>query len=127
MAYWHTLMLMSLLALLAVFLAVFVVCALVMLAVVLRVVLPLVILFGLVLAFLAVLALYPGSIIWAYLDAKSRGKPGWALALLVALSPFFALIGWPLALLAWVVFRPEKQIAYRNIGPDAMAGTMGHA
>ena len=118
---------MSFLALLAVFAVLFFVCALIVLAVLLRVVLPLIIVLGLVLAFLSVLALYPGSIIWAYLDAQSRGKPGWALALLVALSPMFALVGWPLSLLAWVVFRPEKKLAYQNIGPGTMAGTVGHA
>jgi FtsH-binding integral membrane protein len=82
---------------------------------------------GLVLIGLSLLALYPGSIVWAYLDAKSRGKPGWALALFVALSPFFALIGWPLALLAWVVFRPEKLSAAKNIGSGVFDAPLGHA
>jgi hypothetical protein len=76
---------------------------------------------------LSLLALYPGSIIWAYWDAKSRGKPGWALALLVALSPFFALVGWPLSLLAWVVFRPEKKVVFSNLAADSYGSTPAHS
>ncbi len=43
---------------------------------------------------------YIGSIVWAYRDAERRGKPGWLVALLVA------LLSWPLSLLVWVLFRP---------------------
>lgn len=46
------------------------------------------------------LIVYIGSIIWAYRDAERRGKPGWLVALLVA------LLSWPLSLLVWVLFRP---------------------
>jgi hypothetical protein len=118
---------MGFLALLTVLAALFFIFALVVLAVALRLVLPLIIVLGLFLVFLSVAALYPGSIIWAYLDAQARGKPGWALALLVALSPFFALIGWPLALLAWVVFRPEKLSVGKNIGAGVFDAPLGHA
>jgi len=54
---------------------------------------------GVVLAVLTIV-LYAGSIIWAYQDAQRRGKPGWLVALLVA------LLSWPLSLLVWLVFRP---------------------
>jgi len=70
---------------------------------------------------LGVLSLYPISIIWVYRDANSRGKPGWAVALLVA----FAY--WPFGLLAWVIFRPEKPQGYRNLGAASFAGTPGQA
>ena len=46
------------------------------------------------------LVLYVWSIIWAYRDAERRGKPGWLVALLVA------LLSWPVSLLVWIVFRP---------------------
>jgi hypothetical protein len=118
---------MEFLAAFAVLLATLLALTLVLLAVLLRIVLPLVLLLGLFLVGLSVIALYPGSIIWAYRDAKARGKPAWALALFVAISPFLAFIGWPLSLLAWVVFRPEKKSDYKNIPPPAMAGTAGHA
>jgi hypothetical protein len=52
---------------------------------------------------LLVLGLYIGSLAWAYRGAQARGKPGWAVALLVALAY------WPLSLLAWYVFRPDKK------------------
>jgi hypothetical protein len=71
-------------------------------------------------ALLALLALYPASIIWAYRDANSRGKPGWVLALIVA----FAY--WPFGLLVWLLFRPEKTLGYRNIGAGLFAGNQGH-
>jgi hypothetical protein len=49
--------------------------------------------------------LYCGSIAWAWRDARLRGKPGWAAALLVAAG------FWPASLLLWVLFRPEKKTA----------------
>jgi len=103
--------------------------ALFALSIVLPILLPVWAVVGLMLTlatFIGLLALYPISIIWAYRDAQARGKSGVALALLVALSPFFAFIAWPLSMLAWVVFRPEKQSSYRNIGPSSFAGA-GHA
>jgi hypothetical protein len=58
--------------------------------------------FGLFWLFIALLVLvaYVGSIIWAYRDAERRGKPGWLVALLVA------LLSWPLSLVVWLLFRP---------------------
>ncbi len=49
---------------------------------------------------LAGIILYVWSIIWSYRDAERRGKPGWLVALLVA------LLSWPLSLIIWVLFRP---------------------
>ena len=46
------------------------------------------------------LVLYIWTIVWAYRDAERHGKPGWLVALLVA------LLSWPLSLLIWFVFRP---------------------
>lgn len=40
------------------------------------------------------------SIVWAFRDARRRGKSGVLVALLVA------LLSWPLGLIAWLVFRP---------------------
>jgi len=118
---------MEFLALFAILFATLVALTLILLAVLLRIVLPLILLLGLFVIGLSMVALYPGSIIWAYLDAKARGKPAWALALLVAISPFLVFIGWPLTLLAWVILRPEKKSDYKNIGPGSLAGTAGHA
>ena len=55
-------------------------------------------------AFLAlgILAVYIGSIVWAYNDAESRGKAGCLVAILVA------FLTWPLGLVAWLVFRPNE-------------------
>ncbi len=49
---------------------------------------------------LAGLIVYIWSIVWSYRDAERRGKPGWLVALLVA------LLSWPLSLIIWVLFRP---------------------
>lgn len=111
---------------LLVLMALLVVCVLALLAALLHFVAPLVAVLAFLLFGLAVFALYPGSIIWAYLDAKARGKPGWALALLVALSPFLALIGWPLSLLAWIVFRPAKTSASSNPAVSAYDSAPAH-
>lgn len=54
---------------------------------------------GLLLVLLGIV-LYVWSVIWAYRDAERRGKPGWLVALLVA------VLSWPLSLIIWLVFRP---------------------
>jgi hypothetical protein len=41
------------------------------------------------------------SLIWVHGDAVQRGKPGWAVVLLVL------FLDWPISLLLWLVFRPE--------------------
>jgi len=56
-----------------------------------------------VLFLLSFLGVWVWSIIWAYGDAQSRGKSGWLVALLIL------LLSWPIGLIAWVVFRPEKK------------------
>lgn len=43
------------------------------------------------------------SIIWAYFDARARGKSG----CLVALMVFF--LAWPAGLILWLIFRPENR------------------
>jgi hypothetical protein len=50
---------------------------------------------------LVLLGLLIWSLIWVYGDAKKRGKPGWAVVLLVL------LLEWPISLLLWIVFRPD--------------------
>ena len=51
---------------------------------------------------LAALWIWSGA--WAYEDAESRGKPGWAVCLLVLIA------WWPIGLLAWIIFRPAMQL-----------------
>lgn len=53
--------------------------------------------------FLVLLGLLIWSLVWVYGDAEKRGKPGWAVALMVF------LLNWPISLLVWVVFRPEEK------------------
>ena len=51
---------------------------------------------------LLILALYVGSILWAYRDAETRGKNGMPMAAFVALVP------WPLGLVVWAFVRPTN-------------------
>jgi hypothetical protein len=53
-----------------------------------------------------ILVVYIWSVVWAYKDAEQRGKPGWLVALLVA------LLSWPLGLIIWVIFRPDASRQY---------------
>jgi hypothetical protein len=48
-----------------------------------------------------ILGLLIWSLVWVYGDANRRGKPGWAVVLLVL------FLDWPISLLVWLVFRPE--------------------
>jgi hypothetical protein len=52
-----------------------------------------------------VIACYAWSLVWAYRDAESRGKSGLLVALLVG------LLSWPISLLVWIVFRPNRSTA----------------
>lgn len=52
----------------------------------------------LMLGFLGFLLL---TVVWAYHDARKRGKPPLLVALLVLLG------AWPLGLLLWLIFRPD--------------------
>ena len=40
---------------------------------------------------------------WAYHDARNRGKPPLLIAALVL------LVAWPLGLVLWLIFRPDRQ------------------
>jgi hypothetical protein len=50
---------------------------------------------------LVILGLLVWSLIWIHGDAVKRGKPGWAVVLLIL------LLEWPISLLLWLVFRPD--------------------
>lgn len=54
------------------------------------------------LAVLILVPLFLGSIVWAFGDAKTRGKSGCLVAILVA------FLSWPLGLIAWLIFRPDE-------------------
>jgi len=60
-----------------------------------------------VLIVLAVVALWIYSVVWAVGDARSRGKSGFLVGLLV-----FLVHPWPLGLILWLVFRPEQRTSY---------------
>jgi hypothetical protein len=51
--------------------------------------------------FLVIIGLLVWSLVWVHGDALKRGKPGWAVVLLVL------LLEWPISLLVWLVFRPD--------------------
>jgi hypothetical protein len=53
-----------------------------------------------VIAVLTILV-FAWSLVWVYGDAEHRGKSGCLVLLLIV------ILGWPLALVAWLVFRPE--------------------
>jgi len=48
------------------------------------------------------------SVVYSYTDAVQRGKSGCLVALLVA------LLSWPIGLIVWLVFRPEKVVSYNR-------------
>jgi hypothetical protein len=50
---------------------------------------------------LVMLGLLVWSLVWVHGDAVRRGKPGWAVVLLVL------FLDWPISLLLWLVFRPD--------------------
>lgn len=57
---------------------------------------------------LPLLALYIGSIIWAYNDAEKRGKPGCLVALLVLMAT------WPVGLIIWFLIRPQEKSPFAS-------------
>lgn len=63
--------------------------------------------FGLIIS-LVVFVIYVWSIVWSYKDAKRRGKPGWLVAIIVA------LLAWPLGLLVWLLVRPNGRAPYNT-------------
>ncbi len=56
-----------------------------------------------VLLMLLCIAVYIVTVIWAFFDARARGKPGVLIALIVAIPTF-----WPLVLFGWLIFRPSR-------------------
>lgn len=54
-------------------------------------------------AILVVLGLWAWSVTWAMGDAERRGKPG------CLVGAFVGLFSWPVSLLMWIVFRPERE------------------
>jgi len=53
---------------------------------------------------LSLLGIWLWSVVWAYRDAEARGKSGCLVVLLVLLA------AWPLGLIIWLVFRPERKL-----------------
>ncbi|MCC6152518.1 MAG: hypothetical protein IT367_02100 [Candidatus Hydrogenedentes bacterium] len=51
---------------------------------------------------LLVFVIYIGSVIWAFADARSRGKSGILVALLVL------ILVWPVGLIIWLLIRPSR-------------------
>lgn len=56
---------------------------------------------------------------WALADAGRRGRPGWAVALLVVAAP---VVGW----LVWLALRPQPLDAWRRELPNTGHETTGH-
>lgn len=61
---------------------------------------PLIFLLSVIAGFVALVI---SSYVWLYRDAEARGKSGCLVSLIVF------LIGWPLSLLVWLIFRPENK------------------
>jgi antibiotic biosynthesis monooxygenase (ABM) superfamily enzyme len=61
--------------------------------------------FGLIMIIIGILLLifWGWSVVWAYNDARRRGKPGWLVALVVL------LMIWPVGLVLWLLLRPINQ------------------
>ncbi|MBD1396480.1 hypothetical protein H9Q13_04830 [Pontibacter sp. JH31] len=59
--------------------------------------------FGIILMIVCLMALvfYIWSVVWAYQDARRRGKSGLLVALMVL------LMVWPVGLLLWLALRPQ--------------------
>ena len=61
--------------------------------------------FGLITIIVGILLLifWGWSVVWAYYDARRRGKTGWLVALMVL------LMIWPIGLVLWLLLRPLEQ------------------
>ncbi|MDX5419899.1 MAG: hypothetical protein LPK09_11835 [Hymenobacteraceae bacterium] len=59
--------------------------------------------FGIIVMIIGLMALvfYIWSVVWAFRDARRRGKSGWLIAAMVL------LMVWPVGLLLWLVLRPQ--------------------
>ena len=53
------------------------------------------------LPFVAIAGLYIWSLVWAYQDARDRGKHPIVIMILVM------LLSWPISILVWIAVRPE--------------------
>lgn len=53
---------------------------------------------------LIVFVIYIGSVVWAFSDARGRGKSGCLVALLVL------LLVWPVGLIVWLLIRPASRV-----------------
>ena len=65
-----------------------------------------------VVAFLIAIA----AAIWIFRDAESRGKSGFAAALIAFLSAFYGIPLTVIVLCTWILFRPEK--TRRSMGSE---------
>jgi len=72
-----------------------------------------------VLAILAGFLVVAALVRWALGDAGRRGRPGWAVALLVVAAP---VVGW----LVWLALRPQPLDAWRREVPNTGHETTGH-
>jgi hypothetical protein len=64
----------------------------------------------------AFVVLWVANVIWAFRDARSRGRSGVLVALLVMWS-------FPIGMLLWMLFRPERLEAAKASEPLPEAGT----
>jgi hypothetical protein len=71
------------------------------------------------LAILAGVLVVAALVRWALADAGRRGRPGWAVALLVVAAP---LVGW----LVWLALRPQPLDAWRREAPNTGHEAPGH-
>ena len=71
------------------------------------------------LAILAGFLVVAALVRWALADASRRGRPGWAVALLVVAAP---LVGW----LVWLALRPQPLDAWRREAPNTGHEAPGH-
>jgi hypothetical protein len=72
-----------------------------------------------VLALVAGLLVVAALVRWAFADASRRGRPGWAVALLVVAAP---VVGW----LIWLALRPQQLDAWRREPPATGHELAGH-
>ena len=62
-----------------------------------------------IVAVLACVVCYFGTVFWSFGDARRRGRSPWLVAILVA------FLAWPLGLVAWLVFRPKAPVGTASV------------
>lgn len=67
----------------------------------------------------AAAALFGAVVRWAVADARKRGRPGWAVALLLVAAP---VAGW----LVWLALRPSPLDAWRRDSQNSLESRQGH-